>query len=57
MDKIPETVLRLIWSCQFLSLELPHSEFDESQGNPTTTPYTIDAYVRKFQSTDKLVFI
>ena len=36
MNKIPETILRLIWSCQLLSLELPQSEVDESQGKPTT---------------------
>ena len=60
MDKIPETVLRLILSCQFLSLELPQSEVDESQGKPATqvfTPYAIDVYAHKFQSTDKFVFI
>ena len=36
MGKIPETILRLIWSCQFLSLELPQSEVGESQGKPIT---------------------
>ena len=31
MDKIPETVLRLIWSCQILSPELPQSEVDDGK--------------------------
>ena len=61
MDKIPETILRLIWSCQFLSLELPQSEVDESQGKPTTQVsyplYTIDVYAHKSQFTDEFVFI
>ena len=58
MEKIPETVLRLIWSCHFLSLELPQSEVDESQGKPTTqvSTYAFDVYAHKFQSTDS-VFI
>ena len=58
MEKIPETVLKLIWSCQFLPLELPEYEVDESQGKPTTQVFTyaIDFYAHKFQSTD-LLFI
>ena len=35
-DKILETILKFIWSCQFLSLELQLSEIDGSQGKPTT---------------------
>ena len=59
MDKIPEIILKLIWICQFLSLGLPQSEVDESQGKLTIqvyTPNTIDVYARKFQSTDKFIF-
>ena len=51
MDKIPETVLRLIWSCQFSSLELPQFEVDKSQGKPTTqflASYIIDVYAANF---------
>ena len=43
-----------------LFLELLQSEVNEYQGKPIThcfTPYTIDVYARKFQSTDKLVLV
>ena len=55
MDKIPETILKLIWSCQFFFLkELPLSEVDENQGKPTTQ-VSYHPYFIEFQSADKFV--
>ena len=59
MEKIPEIIQTLIWSCHFLSLELPLSEIDENQGRPTTQAFTSNTvYVDtgKFQTTNKIVF-
>ena len=40
MEKILEIIQKLIWSCHFLSLELPQSENDENQGRPTTQVFS-----------------
>ena len=60
MYKIPETILRLIWSYQFLFLELPQSEVDESQGKPKLkflTPYAIDVMLINFNPLINLFYL
>ena len=59
MGKIPETTLKLQWSCQCLFPEYPQREAGENQGRPTIHFFSsnaIDVYANKFQSTDKVIF-
>ena len=59
MGKIPGTILKLQWSCQFLFPEWPQCEAGENQGRPTIQVFSsnaIDVYANKFQSTNKVIF-
>ena len=59
MGKIPGTILKLQWSCQFLFLNSHNVrlvKIKEGQQFKVFASNAIDVYANKFQSTDKVIF-